>query len=223
MDLWLPVDPASVYGAGMYGPRFWRDIVRSDPVEISTTGAEPVSLSEAKDQCSVDDTVTDFDPWFNLRIVAARRYVQKVVGFALRPTTWEMTFDRYPLERWIPLAYAPVTTIAGLYSTDITGVETTVSTATYYADTNSVPGRLLLVPGQVWPTGTRNEQGGRVRWTSGYASQELVPEQWRHAILMLIDHWFENRGAAARPKLDATDPIPFGFDALLSDGRVGMG
>lgn len=223
MDQWLPVDPASVYGAGLYGPRFWRDILRSDPVEVSTTGEEPVSLAEAKGQALADADTTDFDAWFLRVIPAARRQVQRDTGFTLRPTTWEMTFDRYPLERWFPLSYPPITAIVGLFSTDIAGVETTVSTSTYYADLNMTPGRVILVPSQTWPTGTRNEQGGRVRWTAGYASPDAVPDTWRHAMLLLIAHWYENREAAGNPKVDPTGPIPFGYDALIGDGRVGMG
>lgn len=226
MDQWLPVDPASVYGAGLYGPRFWRDIFRSEPIEITAPSAEtePITLEQAKTQCRLDDAITEFDTHLSTVLIpAARRQVQRDTGFALVPTTWEMTFDRYPLERWIVLPYPPLTAVSGLFSTDINGVEATVSASTYYLDTNMRPGRLILAPGLTWPTGTRNEQGGRVRWTSGFADAASIPMPWIHAQLLLIGHWFANREASARPRLDPTDPIPFGYDLLLSDRHIGIG
>jgi uncharacterized phiE125 gp8 family phage protein len=223
MDQWLPVDPASVYGAGLYGPRFWRDILHSDPIELSTEGDEPIALEDVKHQCRIDASITEFDPWFDLHIPIARRKVQRDTGYALVPTAWEMTFDRYPLERWIVLPYPPLTSITALFSTDIFGVETTVDPATYYADTHMAPGRLILQPAVVWPTGTRNEQGGRVQWVSGFATAAAIPQPWILAQLLLLTQWFEIRGAAARPRLDPTDLIPLGYDECLGDRRVGIG
>ena len=49
MDILLPVPPGGLDGRGIadpYGPRYWRDIPRSEPVEVTSVNPEPPADDE---------------------------------------------------------------------------------------------------------------------------------------------------------------------------------
>lgn len=68
-----------------------------------------------------------------------------------------------------------------------------MSASNYYVDTvdPDLPGRVALRLGAVWPIFTRTRNGFRVQYTAGYAS---VPEDLKHAILLMASWLFKNRG-----------------------------
>jgi len=170
-DQWLPVPYGGLDGSSSRlreGPRFWRDTPRSEPREITPPAFEPLSRAEAK--LHLRTGLTDEDAWFDRTIPAARRQVETDTNRTFVQTVWEMTFDQFPIERYIELPRPPLVSVASLSSFDLlTGLETVVDPSTYYLDTYSQPGRVILVPGKIWPTGVRWQQGGKVRWTAGYS------------------------------------------------------
>jgi len=149
---------------------YWRDIHRSAPVEYTAPALEPMSLVEVKYQLKISPTITDEDPWVARAIRTATRLVQADLGVTLVRTIWEMTFDQFPCERAIPLSNPPLISVQDLSSFDsLTGIETTFASSNYDVDTFSFPGRICLKPSAIWPTGARELQGGKVRWTAGYS------------------------------------------------------
>ena len=148
----------------------WRDIFRSEPIVITAPAFEPLSRAEAKLHCKIDSDVTEDDPWIDRNIPAARRQVEHDLNYTLVRTTYDLLFDRYPSERWMPMPLPPLVSIDGVFSTDEDGVETAMTSTDYYADTAAKPGRLILKPNKSWPSDLRDFQAGRVRYTAGYSA-----------------------------------------------------
>jgi len=57
----------------------------------------------------------------------------------------------------------------------------------------------------------------RVRFVAGYAAPYVIPEPIRHAILLLVDAWFENRSDAVVGAL--VDHLPQGVLDLIAPHR----
>jgi len=75
---------------------------------------------------------------------------------------------------------------------DYAGVETTMSSADYWRIPYAWPGRVVLAPNAIWPTGVRPLLGGKIRWAAGFVK---VPDRALQAMRLLVGHWFENREA----------------------------
>lgn len=148
----------------------WRDIHRSEPVEITAPALEPLSRREVKMHLRVDRDLTDEDPWIDAAIVAARRLLEHDLDKTFVRTVWEMVFDRFPGETVMPLPRPPLVSVTSITSIDDDGVETTMSSSDYLVDTSSQPGRVVLAPDTSWPDDVRYALGGKVRWTGGYSA-----------------------------------------------------
>jgi uncharacterized phiE125 gp8 family phage protein len=220
MDLLLPVAPGGLDGRGTYCVRHWRDIPRSDAIEVAQLGEEPLSVAAAKAHLRI--SFNDDDEWIADTIGVARRQVELDTNLALVQTTYQMTFDQFPLERAFPLPRAPLASVTSVSSFDLlTGAESTFSTANYLVDTSSMPGRVCLVPGAIWPTGVRWFQGGKVLWTAGPVTAAALA-RYVHAMKLLIANWYLNREAAIVTR-GAPEIYPLGYEALLGDRLVSLG
>ena len=93
--------------------------------------------------------------------------------------------------------------------------------AEYQTDisTQDSPARIKPAYGLVWPS-TRSDKYNAVTvtFTCGYGAAAAVPTTIKQAILMLINHWFDNPGAVSPITLS---PVPFSVDALLSSEEWG--
>jgi len=92
----------------------------------------------------------------------------------------------------------------------------------YLVDTWSVPGRVIVAPGAVWPTNVRPQLGGKIRWVSGGSSR--ISERAKHAMRLLLAHWAENREAVTSGTARYSPEVfPMGYDALIGDRVVSFG
>ncbi len=201
--------------------RFWRDIERSDAVEVSLLDtAEPLTLAQAKAHLQVDTVLTDDDTWITDAIVAVRQQVERDLNMTLRRANLLMTFDQFPVEPSIPLPRPPLISVTTLSSFDDDGTETTFSSTTGYDyDKYSMPGRIILRPNQTWPSDVRTRQGGKVTWIAGYA-EGTIPVRAIQAMKLLLGHWYRNREAVGN---EATTIYPLAYEALTSDRLVSFG
>ncbi len=145
--------------------------------------AEPVSLVEAKGHLRVGHG--DEDALISSLISVATRMVEARTGLALMPQGWRVFLDLWPEDGVVQLPLAPI------ISVDEVRAGAVVSPADYIVDG---PGRRVLMLARPRPTKTLN--GIEIAVTVGFG---LVPAPLRQAILQLVAHWFENRGAADAP------------------------
>lgn len=216
-DALLPVSPDAL-GLAWWIPRHWRDVRKSEPREIPSTGLviEPLILEDAKRQLSIDITVPDFDDWLYAAIPACRRQVEADLNRTLVPTTLEQTFDQFPIERALEVR-GPITSVTSISSFAVDNTETVFASSNYFLDNYSVPGRVILTVGLTWPTGLRPYVAGKIRWV---AAEAVVMDNWIHAMKLLLAHWFEHREAVTSGVIRYTpDVFPLGYEQCLT-GRI---
>lgn len=173
---------------------------------------EPITLADAKAHLRV--THADEDQLIGTLISSARRIIEARCGLLLIQQVWTAYLDDWPDTGVIELPLAPVLSISTVAVFGEDDIAATIDPAHYYADTASRPPRLLLRGSRIWARPGRIANGIAISVTAGYgAAASSVPEPLRQAILILVAHWFEHRGAAAPP------PLPLTVDALTRPYR----
>ena len=169
---------------------------------------EPVSLVEAKAHLRVPHA--DDDAYVTNLISAARRLVEQRSGLRLINQGWSLFLDCWPDSPVQSLGLFPVSAIADVIIYSDADVAATYDPAHYFLDAASKPARMALRSGRLPPRGSRPVNGIEIRFTSGFGSAgSAVPQDLRQAMLVIIAHWFQNRGDAEAhvPPLPALEII----------------
>jgi hypothetical protein len=195
-----------------------------------------VSLTEAKAQLRID--FDDDDDYITALAAAAQDWLtgeNNWLGRSVVEQGWELTQDRFPwhgyCEPWphlrrhhchdyqpnaLHLPKPPLKEVTGLFYTPSNGgaeVEITDFRTIGAADTNGA--YLLPAKGQSWPMTDCEPGSVRVEFTAGYAD---LPPSIKHAALLMIAHWYENREAVTTD-LKGLASLPLAVDALLAPYR----
>lgn len=190
--------------------------LHASTVEVNSgPSVEPVTLDEAKAQCrqtlSVDDTyITGLIP-------TARRKAEKDSGKAFITQTLTAGLDRWPPDGFVELPYPPLQSVTSIKYVDDDGDEHTLSTDVYGVDTKRA--RVYLKNNQSWPSdGLRNFDPITITWVAGYGdAADDVPDTYKHAIKLLISHWYENREPyVIEPGVTSTQ-VQLSYDSLVSN------
>jgi uncharacterized phiE125 gp8 family phage protein len=193
---------------------------------------EPVNVDDIMQHSRIDSDV-EYTYVLSL-IAAAREYVEDELRRTLMPSTWELTLDGWP---GVPLELprAPLRSIVSIKYTDEDGVEATYSSANYYIDTASEPGRLMLKPALNWPAVNLQAIAGvKVRFVAGYAdlldtdstqaeitaARNAIPMRHKQAIRLIAAHLYENREEVTMGAGLSPAQLPIGTSALLMPTRV---
>jgi uncharacterized phiE125 gp8 family phage protein len=186
---------------------------------ITAATREPVSYEEAVAQIH-GGVPADQAEFLQGLIAKARRFVERTTNRQLITATWRMWFDKFPTgaDRTIRIDKVPVQSIVEIAYLDADGALTTLydedtETVPFRLDSVSEPARLLPAYGTTWPIAQAVVNAAYVEFTAGFGDDPAdVPESIRHAILLLVSHWYEHREPLAEKVLN---PIPFAVDSLL--------
>ena len=177
---------------------------------------EPVSLLDVKGHLRVDED--DDDALLTAAIAAARIHVESATRRVLIEQAWRIHLDRWPRKRVVRLPVAPLVSVDAIRIRDGEGGPTEVAAEDYEVDAASVPGRLVLAATAPTPAG-RRANAIEIDVTAGYGPTTLdVPSPLRHAVMMLVAHWYEHRGAVGHDR--AGDIPPLGYTALIAPYRI---
>jgi len=194
-------------------------------VPVSTGGSTGVVLTAATLRPHVRLGAVTTEAWdvaedtvLEDKIAAALRRLRGRLQREFLNTQFDFAFDRFPgglepirLPRWPLVSVQSVT----WYGTD--GAATVLSTSAYFVDTYSEPGRLCLKNGYTWPTGTRDQVAGVIRFTAGYGTDALgVPDPLKEAARKLATELYENREAVSIGN-SINEPLPYGIEELVSE------
>lgn len=179
---------------------------------ITGPASEPVSLDEAKAQCRVSGT--DEDSYLTALIAVAREKVEIDSERALISQTRRMWLDEFPTCGYqiVDIPLKPLTALTSVQYIDTEGNWQTFSSTKYVADLVSSPSRIQPVYGQIWPlTLPLTPNAVKITFTCGAASAAAVPAMAKHAMKLLIGHWFENREAVGKVPAE----IAIGYQSLI--------
>lgn len=186
---------------------------------ITTTAPqdEPVTTEEIKDHLRV--STSDDDAYIASLAIAARQHIEALTGFRLFTQTLTLYADKwtdYPLvdpndDTVLLLRVAPVQSITTVKYYDTDDVLTTISSADYWEDLNSVPCRLQTKTS--WPEAKERIGAIQIAMQSGWSDIDNVPEHFGLAIRLLVEHWYDNRMPVSEVKMTE---IPFGITSILT-------
>jgi uncharacterized phiE125 gp8 family phage protein len=178
---------------------------------------EPITRTLFKEHGRI--TTTDDDDYIDNLIKAVRRQVEQVTGRALITQTWEYFMDGWPRGDYFKLPYPPLQSVTSVKYLESDATISTMSSGEYIVDTDSEPGRVVLDYGESWPSETLLPANPiYTEFKCGYGDNRLdVPDDIRHAMLMLCAHYYEMR----EPTITGTilTPVPDTVDRLLADHR----
>jgi len=188
--------------------------------ETTNPANEPLGLGETKEYIGVFHD--EEDALITALIVAARGICEVKTGRAFIERNFKQFLDEWPEGDTIDFARPVKTTTGGIalkYNASSGGSALTVGSTSYVLDSASVINRLTLKNSQSWPTlELRRTNAVELTFTGGYGSEGDVPEQVRIAMLLLVDHWYRNRGAVVVGTI--TKVIEFAVDSLLATVTV---
>jgi uncharacterized phiE125 gp8 family phage protein len=198
----------------------YRSLTRQTPPAV-----EPVTLAEAKAHLRVD--TADDDAYITGLITAAREWVEQYLDRTLVHTQWVMRLDQFPASGMEPieLPRPPIVasgtaTAVSITLTSEVGTTSTYSTAEYRVDRQSTPGAIRPLYGFTYPPHRIDDNSVSVTWWAGYgASGTSVPATIRHAILLLLGFWYENRSSVLVGSI--SKELEFSVKSLLDSQRWG--
>ena len=161
------------------------------PILIAEPALEPLTLDETRAWLRLD--TQDEDSLVASLIRAARHGVEQATRRALISQTWRLRLDRWPPGGVVPVPLAPVASILAVRVFDAAGAATVAPPAKFRLEEEYTTRIVCDDP----PPPGRLYGGIEIDLRVGYgATGDFVPPPLRQGMLMLIAHWFENRGDA---------------------------
>lgn len=206
-------------------------------VSFAPPAYEPVTLTDAKRWCNVDDDITADDNLVRMVVVAARMRAESLTGAAFIQRDAVLTMDDLPCDGCpITLPLAPLQYVSYLKYLDGSGVQQTLSGSpdAFLVDTSSMPGRIAPLYGASWPSTNRTMANVRIGFRCGYApggSPDSDEAAYQYNVPAPIKIWMQQRVATYYQNREALDfqarnvaAMPRDFvDSLLDQYRVDFG
>lgn len=172
----------------------------------------PVSLDDAKRHLRV--VSGELDEYIQSLLLAATEYCEGVTGRALRlSATLTQKYCQWPCN---PVRFnrQPVKSVTSVTYYDADNVSQTVSSSNYRLHTSSEAAAYLEIDGDfVKPTLYARDDAVTVTFVAGYSSADTVPETAKHAIRMIVGHWFNHNETVNIGNI--TSEVPLAAAALL--------
>jgi len=186
--------------------------------------AEPITLAQASEHLRVDST--EDQAYISDLIPVAREYFDALTGrasaiatYVMTAETWEDLF--YQIGRIentsayvIPIYRTPLLSVTSVkyYAPDADTL-TTMSASDYRVITTAEPGMIQLKNSP--PSVDDRIDAIQITFTAG---TDCAPAMSKHAIRMLVAHFYENRAPVAYA---STYEIPFTLKALIENQKIG--
>jgi uncharacterized phiE125 gp8 family phage protein len=157
---------------------------------------DPVTLDYVKKHTRIDYDVQDL--LLSLWVKSATEQIEYITGMSLITQTREVSFDvgefGYPSTP-ILVPRSPIQSVSSVKIYDTASIETVLPLTYFDIDAHSIPGRIDLVYGMVWPsTLLRCIRSIVITYVSGFGDTcETVPPDLRDVILLYCTHRNENR------------------------------
>lgn len=183
---------------------------------VTAPEREPLTLPEAKLLMRVEETADD--DLIKSLIPAARQHVEDFTGRALVTQTWDWKADcwsgilcnRGPLPPW--------RSVVSITYIDSAGATQTWAQTEYQVDLDPNGAQIALAYGKTLPSLRGGDLNAvTVRFVAGYGDPEAVPAPIKHAMALLISHWYHERRPVGVAQLAE---MPFQVSDLLFPFKV---
>lgn len=184
-------------------------------VRVTAPAASPISLAEAKAQMKVESS--DDDTIIQRLIDAAIAFVdvQGALGKAMITQTWGQWLSPNPSTVYLSLG--PVQSVSAIKYYDVDGALQTATLSDF--NVFGTPNRISVSPksGKAWPVTQTRDDAIKIEYVIGYgATSASVPETVRHALMMLVAHWYDMRETSTEKQMY---DLPFGFTDMIGIER----
>lgn len=188
------------------------------PICVTGPAIEPVTLAEVKAHCRVDGS--DEDGLLSALISAAVAHLDGwsgILGRCLISQTWRQTYDRFRPGLRLPM---PALSITAITYGDPSGDTVTLDPARYVLRQDACGSLVTPAPWQDWPDTGSCPEAVTVSFVAGYGpTPGDVPASIRHAMLLLIGSWMQNRESVVIGAISSD--LPMAVDMLLASHRIG--
>lgn len=180
--------------------------------ESHSAPALAVSLSDARDQLRLDDTLDDAS--LDRLIRAATDFVEGPHGYglALREQTWDLFLDYFPAQIVVPIG--PLRSVESI--TYVTPQQETLTVDLATTEFDRERGLIRPLRNESWPSTDTIYKAVTVRFSAGF---DPLPHDIQHAILLLVTHWRTNPEPVLIGSIAQT--LPFGVESILNRYRRG--
>ena len=204
------------------------------PLQLITPPAlEPVSLDEVKHHLRVD--IEDDDALITALITAARQAAESITQRQLMPAMHSLVLDGFvwPQGRaaggcasMLPsnvllLTPCPVRAVTAVQYLDMNGHVQALDINDYVVDLVCEPARLTPAFGRVWPVALPQIGSVTVRFETGYADKESVPEGIKAWIKLRVGAMYAHREEITATTRGRLDSLPF-VDGLLDPYKLAL-
>lgn len=151
-------------------------------------------------------------------IQVARDVTEGATGQILAPSTWRGVCEKWPSCGRISITPSPINSVTSLkYYPDGGGALVTVSSADYTVSTDVYPAVITFGEDFTRPDIADRPDAIQINFTAGYSTIANVPPSIKHALRILVRHYYDHPEAVAS---GAFDQLPFGLQHLLASNRV---
>lgn len=191
------------------------------PTLVTPPAIKPVTVEYVKKHSLIDHD--EQDDVIDLLIDAATTHLDGwtgILGRALCEQTWRQDYDDFASCLRLPLG--PVVSVEAVTYIDTDGIEQTVDEADYTLRTDSLGSYVEFGCEYSFPSLNSANAAVSVEFVAGYPVTDGAwtgPAAIKHAIMLLVAHWFENREAVLTGQSAAAVALPLGVDALLAPYR----
>lgn len=173
---------------------------------LEAPAVEPVLVAEAKAHLRLDSD--DEDDFIGALLAAARVALETEIRRVLIAQKWRAIADHWPAAGLL-LPVVPVIAVDEIRAIE-GGAASVLPVEAYELD--AIVGSVRLIPS------APRAESYEVDYVAGFGVSGLdVPQPLRHAIRLLVTHWYENRSAAIVG--DSSVPPPFGYRELVAPYR----
>jgi uncharacterized phiE125 gp8 family phage protein len=162
-------------------------ITRLDELEVGGVVGLPISIDDAKKQFHGHLDLTEDDDQVVSWIKSAAHKVERDTGVTLLTSAWRVVLNAYPAwDQPIHLPLYPVQSIDDFTYYDFDGMLQSVASPLPDLVDYGRPVKIALAGTDTWPTDLRTFQPGVIDVTAGWSAPELIPDDLKQAIKILV-------------------------------------